>query len=275
MNAVGSIQTRQPVRAWLRFRRSGETTFLARQRMPHPFHITRPFHEPEDPQGMATLYLQSSAGGYYSGDDLGLAVEVESGAALHLTSQASTIVHHARGGEGARSKVALTAGSGSLLEYCPDPNILLAGSALTAEVRLNLARGARAILTDAQLSHDPDGRGAPFSRLKNTVFLFRDGVPCLVDRLDLAGADWHARTGGYGAAGMVIVTGNAEIADDLRGALADLPNTYTGVAHHADRDVALARILATDGVALSRALITAWSTARESLVGETPRVRRK
>ena len=58
------------VGAALRFRRSGNKTFLVKQYTPHPFHITRPFYVDGDPDSMATLYLQSSSGGLYGDDDL-------------------------------------------------------------------------------------------------------------------------------------------------------------------------------------------------------------
>ncbi|MEL6521801.1 MAG: urease accessory protein UreD [Pseudomonadota bacterium] len=224
---------------------------------------------------MATLYLQSSSGGYYSGDDLSLDVQLEEGGALHLTSQASTIVHHARHREGACSTVSLRSGAGSFLEYCPDPTILLAGSALTSQVRLELGREANAILCDAQLSHDPEGQAAPFARLRNEIFISRAGVPILLDRIDLNGRDWAAATGGFGAAGTVIVTGGTQTAETVRSALAGLTGCYIGVAEHSDRDLTLTRILASDGAALSRALQAAWAAARQSLTGALPRRRRK
>ena len=73
-------------------------TFLARQLTPHPFHITRPFYFEEVPQGIASLYLQSSSGGLYGDDHLTLDIAVRKNAAAHVTTQASTVVHAARGG---------------------------------------------------------------------------------------------------------------------------------------------------------------------------------
>lgn len=277
MNAPAAI-ARPPraVRAALGFRAAGGQTFLARQRMPHPFHITVPFHEPTDPQGMTTLYLQSSAGGYYGDDDLSLDVGLGPGAALHLTSQASTIVHHARGGSGTRAAVSLRAAPGSLLEYCPDPTILLAGSALRSRLLLELEGDACAILCDAQLPHDPSGAGLPFAHLSNKITLTRDGAPILIDRLDIAGADWPARTGGMRAAGTMIIAGAPQDAPAaLRAALADLRGTYLGVSDLADRGLTLIRLLAEDGAALSRALSATWIAARTSLTGAAPRRRRK
>ena len=63
---------RLSVDASLTFRQRGGRTFLGGQLTPHPFHITRPFYRPDDPAGMATLYLQSSSGGLYGDDQLDL-----------------------------------------------------------------------------------------------------------------------------------------------------------------------------------------------------------
>src|SRR5689334_23739760 len=49
------------------------------------------------PIWMATLYLQSAAGGLYRGDDLAVAIEVGPVAAAEITTQAATVVHNAHG----------------------------------------------------------------------------------------------------------------------------------------------------------------------------------
>lgn len=222
---------------------------------------------------MITLYLQSSAGGYYAADDLVLDVTLDKRCGLHLTTQASTVVHHARGSAGARSSARLNVGCGSLLEFCPDPNILMAGSRLTARLDVNLATGARAIVTDAQLCHDPEGEAQPFAHFSNEIVVRRDGDTVLIDHFDLEGAQWMARTGGFACAGTVIVAGAAE--DTAQRMCASLVSVYAGLSDLKDRGLVLARILAPDGAALCCALQAAWSAARESLTGQPPRPRRK
>jgi urease accessory protein len=54
------------VEASLCFSRGGGRTVLARQRLPYPFHATRTFHLDQARPDLATLYLQSAAGGLYS-----------------------------------------------------------------------------------------------------------------------------------------------------------------------------------------------------------------
>lgn len=275
MNASPDISLARPVRARLAFASAGGRTHLGRQFTPHPFHITLPFHEPADPEGMATLYLQSSSGGIYSDDDLGLDVRVETGARVHLTTQASTIVHDARGGPGARQAVRLHVAPGGWLEYCPDPAILMAGASLANRVSARLEEGACLILSDAQLCHDPAGGGRPFARLDSEIAIDGPEGPRLLDRFDLEGRDWAARTGGHGCAGMTLVAGALHAGPAMAAALEDVPGVYAGLSSFPDRDIALLRFLATDGVALARALSTSWAAAREALTGRAPVVRRK
>ena len=70
--------SRDGPQAALRFERdpSGRT-FLARQFTTYPFFCAAPFHLDRAPRGMLTAILQSSAGGLYEGERLGVADQVE------------------------------------------------------------------------------------------------------------------------------------------------------------------------------------------------------
>ena len=67
---------------------------LSRQRLPYPFHATRPFYLDRERPEIATLYLQSASGGLYRGDSVALSIIADPHSAAHITTQASTIVHH-------------------------------------------------------------------------------------------------------------------------------------------------------------------------------------
>ncbi|MCC5956181.1 MAG: urease accessory protein UreD [Natronohydrobacter sp.] len=263
------------VRGSLGFASVAGRTHLMRQHMPHPFHITRPFRHGCDPQGMVTLYLQSSSGGIYGDDDLDLSVRLEPGAAVHLTTQASTVVHDARGRVGACQTVTLDVGADGVLEYLPDPAIMMAGSRLKSRIHARLADGAKIMLADAQLCHDPQGSGRPFDTLEGEVSITGSGRAPFLDRFELQGADWLTRTGGYRCAGMMLVAGDMRAGPAMLEAADALPGVYAGLSSLSDRDIALVRFLAEDGVALSRALKTIWAAARHALTGQTPAARRK
>ncbi|TVR46275.1 MAG: urease accessory protein UreD [Rhodobacteraceae bacterium] len=263
------------VRSSLTFAQIQGRTHLMGQHTPHPFHITRPFRHPHDPQGMVTLYLQSSSGGLYGDDDLALAVRVEAGAAVHLTTQASTVVHDARGRHGTRQLVTLDVAEGALLEYLPDPSILMAGARLGTRIDARLAPGATLMLADAQMWHDPEGRGRHFDWLESEIQINGADRPLLLERFTVEGEAWLKRTGGFRCAGMVLVAGDIRAADQMQKAADEVPELYAGLSILADRDIAILRFLAQDGVALSRALKSIWAAARLALTGQKPAARRK
>jgi urease accessory protein len=270
------------VDARLHFRAHRGRTHLSGQHTPHPFHITRPFHLPGEPAGMATLYLQSSSGGLYGDDHLRLDITAGAGAAAHVTTQASTIVHPARGGE-TRQETRIESGPGALLEFCPDPLILFAGAALSATLTARVGEGARLILADAALTHDPAGAGTPFESFANTIRI-EDGAgePLLVDRQRVTGNEWRERTGARPCHGTVIAAGlaaeetaRAEAALTESVARGDPGPLYAGVTAFAERGIVLARCLAADGATLSAALEAAWAAARTAITGTPPAPRRK
>ncbi|MFK7867606.1 MAG: urease accessory protein UreD [Roseobacter sp.] len=276
MNALGAIGLDiRPVRAELQFRALAGRTHLARQHTPHPFHITRPFHHPGDPEGMATLYLQSSSGGVYSGDDLSLDITTEAGAQAHVTTQASTIVHDARGRAGVSQTVNLTIADGARLDYLPDPAILMTGAKLCNRITVRIGKDAHAMLSDAQLSHDPEGRARPFAWLENELEILGPQGPLLLDRFELAGSDWPARTGGYPCSGMMIVVGDTSAGPKMLQAAEALPGLYAGLSVFEDRAIALIRFLASDGAALTKALTSMWRAGATTLDGAPPAERRK
>lgn len=262
------------VRARLQFRSANGQTGLSAQFTPHPFHITRPFHHPGDAGGMATLYLQSSSGGLYGDDDLTLETTLEPGARVHLTTQASTVVHDARGLPGAVQRLRLHLGRGARLDYLPDPVILLSGAELDSRIEAILEPGAQLILSDAQLHHDPRGAARPFGQFVNDISITGPEGPLLIERQRVAGGDWTARTGGAPCAGMLIAAGCGAAAAAMMAADEE-PGAWCGISQFTDRDVSVLRLLARDGVALTGALRRGWSALAASLDGHAPAPRRK
>ncbi len=177
-------------------RREAASRLVARY-VAYPFHLTRPFAlDPARPE-VATLYVQSSSGGFYAGEDLTLRVRVGRGAALHLTTQASTIVHGDRG-RPARMRLLFEVEAGGFLAYTPDPQILFPGAACETRLEIRLEGDAEALLTDGLLLHDPAagapgrdgarGGGAPVAYAARTD-IHRDGRLVFSDRQRVAGAD--------------------------------------------------------------------------------------
>jgi urease accessory protein len=261
----------------------GGMTYLRKQHVSYPFHICSPFHVEGDPPGMASLYLQSCAGGVFEGDHLNLDVTTDAGSAVHLTTQASTIVHTMTSG---RCKLVsnLEVGPNSWFEMIVDPFILFPGSFLAATTRLVVDPTAIAILVDAFLLHDPAGLDRAFARIEAETMIEIDGrgrVACdryAVDGATLLagipGVTGHARAQGTLLA--VVPDGRLlQFAGELRQVLSEFDGIYAGVSALPGNAGLWCRVLAQDAVTLHAALHGIWSTLRVNLGGNPPRRRRK
>ena len=91
-------------------------TFISSQYATYPFHVCRPHYLDQAPQGMATLYFQSCSGGLFEDDNLACSVAAKAATAVHLTSQASTIVHSSRCGRPAIQRTAICAEKDAIVE---------------------------------------------------------------------------------------------------------------------------------------------------------------
>lgn len=268
----------------LEFRRDGnERTYVHRQFASYPFHVCRPHYFVGDPPGLATIYVQSLAGGIFDGDKLALTADFRPHCQAHLTTQASTIVHSMVTG-GASQAAAISAGPESYVEYMPDPLILFPAANLTTSLRLIVHPTARVLLSDLVLFHDPAGRRSPFSRLKSeTVLRAPDGRLLACDRFVAEGAETLAAipgiTGGFAALGslfLVAADGGAQhCLASLRDSLGSMPGVYAGISELPNGCGIWARLLAREAHQLRAAIDAAWGVARRVLLGQEPRLRRK
>ena len=169
------------VEASLHFGRGGVRTVLTRQRVPYPFHVTRSFYLDQARPDLATLYLQSAAGGLYRGDRVALSITAGPNSAAHVTTQAATIVHRTHRFPVEQS-TRLEVGEHAFL--AADPRSFGALSRRRA-TEITLAASGCAILTDGISHHDPEGLGREglgpggfgrsFERYSNAVVV-RDGA---------------------------------------------------------------------------------------------------
>ena len=276
--------------ASLHFTYGGGRTVLARQRVPYPFHATRTFYLDQARPDLATLYLQSAAGGLYRGDRVALSITADPHSAAHVTTQAATIVHRTHRFPIEQS-TRLEVGDHAFLALTPDPLVLFPGAEISCATEITLAASGCAILTDGLSHHDPEGLGPkslgpegfgrPFERYSNAVVV-RDaaGRVLLNDRGSITGEAMFAPSsplGPYRAVGTVFVLGqgaercDAELFDKRLAAtgcvagFSKLPND-AGIG---------SRVLAANGGALARGLETAFAVAFEALIGMPPARRRK
>ncbi len=263
-------------------RDAGGATFLSRQLVGYPFHVGKSLKMPGDPAGMPTVYLQSCSGGIFEGDDLRLRIAAGEDAMAHVATAAATVVHSMEALP-ARQEVEIHARSGSFLEYLPDPMILFPRAKLASSVRLRVHEGARVILGDTVLLHDPKGGDSHFDWLESDTRIEGTSGNLLArDRLRIEGAQFARAlagvSGNWKVQGTLFVVAPAgpskELVDAMREATG-LPGVYAGTALLPNQSGAWTRILAIDAAALKAAMFAAWSAARTILTGAAPMPRRK
>jgi len=256
----------------------GGRTVLTSQYVTYPFHLTRPFQLDAARADVSTLYMQSSSGGLYAGEDLRLRIAARAGANLHLTTQASTIV---QGGERPRASARydLTVEDGAFLAFTPDPQILFPGSFADTEIALSLTDGACAVVSDGFLLHDPRRLGRAPEAYRTVTDVSIGGRRVMVDRQFVEGRQLIEPSGplhGHAIAGTVLLLGfgNRLAAAELAEAVADCGARLAISALPRGCGFGL-RILAKDGPAYARALDAAFGAAFVARFGIAPAPRRK
>lgn len=277
--APGTARARD-AQAQLGFVRGGGRTVLARQHVPYPFHITRPFRlDPHLPE-CATLYLQSSSGGLYTGDRLALDIEVGVGAQAHVTSQAATVVHRTPENEACLS-TAICVRDEAFLILTNDPFILFPEAHLRASTQVTLAPGGRAILADGFATHDPEQHGRPFGRL-HTELCVRDPVGRILawDRGGISGGQFAGSAsplGPYRAMGNVVGLGARRCDVDAPGLVQrlDASGCRIGLSDLPGGCGIVVRCLAPTGGLLAQGMAQVFAAVFEAWTGHSPPPLRK
>jgi urease accessory protein len=259
---------------------AGGRTILRRQHVGYPFHITRAFQLDRMRPDLATLYLQSTSGGLYAADRLALEVTVGAGAALHLTTPASTVVHDGRE-QGSQMRHAVTVRDRAFCAVISDPYILFPGADLHIATVATVAADAVLILAEGFAVHDPHRRGGTFARFAAETRIMRpDGQRLVIDRGSIVGSDLAGNgdaLGGMSAACSVLMIAppdrladiaEIEAAADQRGCLAGV----TAAPNHAGLAM---RLLAPDGGTLVRGIEAAFHVAARAALGVELAPRRK
>ena len=270
--------THRRAAATLAFERRAGRTVLARQHVPYPFHVTRPFHLDEARRDLATLYLQSASGGIFRGDDLRLEIDAGPATALHVTSQAATVVHDTRG-SGARQEIEIRAAPGSVAACGFDPLILFPGADLAARTTIRVGPGATVLLSEGFAQHDPTAAQRPFARYDGAIrVLDDDGRLLAAERQAFAGEDLRGSSplGRWNATGSVWIVGAAAVpAPERLEALLDGLGCYAGASPLPNGAGWCLRVLAPDGGTLAAGLDAALTLALAETIGVPIARRRK
>jgi urease accessory protein len=280
--AVGDVaatvaRSDSEVEASLSFASGGGCTFLARQSVPYPFHITRPHRLDAARPDIATLYLQSASGGLYRGDRLALSIEARPGVCAHVTSQAATVAHRVTA-ESIRVSTRLTVHPRATLALTTDPYVMFPSASLAVTTEVVLHPGGSALLAEGFAAHDPSGGAATFAALETVVRVRTENGRTLVqDRSLFRGDDFAGLGGALGgsrALGSVLILGGAVDPEAMQSRL-DAIGVLSGASRLPNEAGWGVRLLAEGGGRLAHGLELAFAAGFEALTGCIPTRRRK
>lgn len=279
------LQHQPPADLQLGFAKSSEQqTYIQHQFCRHPFHVCRAQYLDSKPAGLATVYLQSSAGGIFANDHLTGNIHALDNAQCHITTQASTIVHRMDEGE-ASYRLYIRAEKNSVVEYLPDPMILFPLAKLQSNVLVRMHPDATVIIADAFMNHDPMTNQDSFGELHNETRIERlDGKLLCLDRYRVSGSRFIANQ--PGVMGPNKVQGTYMLIKPMYGARTELLNSlgayltsnfhgYAGVSTLPNDCGVWVRLIAQDAFSIVSAFQNLWALTRLSLMGERPQPRRK
>ena len=257
---------------------AGGRTVLRRQRVGYPLHVTRGFYlDPERPD-LLTLYTQSASGGLYAGDRLKLDVTVRAGAALHLTTQAATVVHDGKG-TASTQQLRINVGSRAFCAISSDPYVLFPGASVSLDTVAVVAHDAALFLAGGIAVHDPRRSGRPFNQFVGRQRVLRpDGWLLLKDFGRITGdALRNGPLGAMAATATVLVIAPREKWPAIEALMqaVDQCGCIAGVSEAPNQAGLVLRILAPDGGILARGIEAAFHVAGSSMLGIELARRRK
>jgi|TARA_B110000971_G_scaffold221701_1_gene270013 urease accessory protein len=292
MVAVLKLDQRSDLQLQFSLAPAGQT-YINHQYSHYPFHICRAQYVDSRPSGLATIYLQSSAGGIFANDRLSCEFDTMPESQAHITTQSSTIVHRMDQGD-AHHSVIIRAEENSLLEYMPDPMILFPMAKMHSSVLVQMHPTATVIMADAFTSHDPLANQQManqemtneeyFSEFQSETRVENfDGVLMCLDRYRVSGTQFCS--GQLGVMGKNKIQGTfmllnsthpvGELCNLLRAYLESNFVGYSGVSHLPNDCGIWVRLVAIDAFSLRSAILELWAMTRNALVGSRPCQRKK
>jgi urease accessory protein len=163
----------------LQFERRGRSTVLGQSRFTLPLQALTPL---ETDDGTAYLMLLNPTGGVLGGDHLVTEIIQEAGTHVCLTTPSATRVYRTSR-RPAIIETVIKLGEEATLEYLPDHVIPHIGSALVQSLRLEMARGSRAIVLDCLASgRVAHGERWSFTRIDSRTEVYVCGRPAFLNR---------------------------------------------------------------------------------------------
>jgi urease accessory protein len=266
------LDTGRHGRAELHFGRRGHRTILQQQYTTLPVQIIRPFYEPDDE--CAYVYLLTPTGGMLGGDRLDLHIVLKPGAQVCLTTASATKVHPSTDLFAEQSLV-IELGSGSSLEYLPEPTILFREARWRQRTVVRRAPDSRLLFAEGWSA----GRVArpevfAFSRLETMIEVYTADRLSLFDRMCIRPVHYpYQNLGLWGQRPhlltMCLLQATHPSLTWLHAVQAELVDDHTliGLSQLATPGF-VARVLAEDEEVITHVAQQLWQKIRQDLWGE-------
>ena len=180
-----AISTRPGLRGHLRLACGCDETarsFLRKQSAAVPVHLSKPFWD----QGTLVANVTNPTAGLLAGDFIDVAVSVESGASLLLTTPSATRIHDTQSGEAAVEQF-FSVANGGRLEVWPEIVIPQAGARYRQKTRIEIEAGGELLFLEALApGRVASGEIFAFERLDWETDIFYDGIKIARERYVLS-----------------------------------------------------------------------------------------
>lgn len=132
--------------------------------------------------GVARVALVATTATLLGGDVMDIRIRVGAGQRLELEDVAATVAYNGRG-RGAEWAVTIRVEAAGTLVWRGEPLVVADGAQVARRLRVDVARGGRALLRDVVVLGRHGERGGS---LHCSTAVWHDGAPLLIEELDLA-----------------------------------------------------------------------------------------
>jgi urease accessory protein len=264
----------------LRFARSGPSTFLAQSRFSLPLQALTPLTLAD---GTSYLMLLNPTGGVLGGDRLITEISQEAETHVCLTTPSATRIYRTAE-KPAILETVIRLDEGATLEYFPDHVIPHIGSALRQSLRIEMARGSRAIILDSMASgRVAHGERWSFTEMDSRTEVHACGRPVYINRTRIVPATkrpdrlgWMEEFDYVSCMGVFAdgFTSWKEVSAALNEELKRVPDIRGG-ATLVSRGGCVARFLARSASDMTLANKKLWDAVRAQVAGLPPFDHRK
>ncbi len=258
-----------PARLALRLARRGEGTVLVDRRHHGPLRVQRPFY-PEGKE-VCHVYVLHPPGGFVSGDDLEMHIQVDPEAWGLITTPGAGKFYRHGGGLPASQTQLLAVAAGGTLEWLPQESIFYNGAHARMLTRVEVAEGANFIGWDITCLGRPASDEALIRcQIRQRFELWRENTPLWVERsrysdhCAVVDAKWGLE--GQCVVGTLVCTNRQRrVVDDIRREVSAAGAALFSVTQL--DEVLVCRYLGTQAREARACLGEAWRLLRRAVLG--------